>query len=359
MGGTGLNSQSLGTGDVYFYTDSLGNPATPAADLIENPDPQPGSNNFYTNDSPAAADLGNTSTGGMVNCSDSTQSGVQTITNYLEALPYQPFNGGNCDSGRYYQVDNEYPSYDTHGNPIRQGNEFSAGPAFAIGPQTIPTIGDALSAAHVTWKYYGEGMASADRPLIANELYCTICNPFQYSRSIMTGPLKSNLKDIEQFFADLHNGTLPAVSFVKPDVLLDGHPGSSTLPLFEGFAKRVIDAVRSNHSTWEKSAILLTFDESGGCYDSGYIQPIDFFGDGPRTVMIAISPFSRIGYVDHTYSDHVSVLKLIEYNWGLNPLSSRSRDNLPNPVSAPAAPYFPTNSPAIGDLTGMFNLSSP
>jgi len=34
-----------------------------------------------------------------------------------------------------------------------------------------------------------------------------------------------------------------------------------------------------------------------------------------------------------TYYDHGSVLKFIEVNWHLNPLSARSRDNLPNPVA--------------------------
>ncbi|HVN63216.1 MAG TPA: alkaline phosphatase family protein, partial [Candidatus Binataceae bacterium] len=104
------------------------------------------------------------------------------------------------------------------------------------------------------------------------------------------------------------------------------------------------------------TAIMVTFDESGGEYDSGYIQPIDFFGDGPRTMMIAVSPFSKFGYVDHTYSDHVSILKFIEWNWKLKPLSKRSRDNLPNPVASTASPYVPANSPAIGDLQNMFNF---
>jgi phospholipase C len=101
---------------------------------------------------------------------------------------------------------------------------------------------------------------------------------------------------------------------------------------------------------------LITFDESGGEYDSGYIQPIDFFGDGPRTVMLAVSPYAKFGYVDHVYSDHASILKFIERNWRLKPLSSRSRDNLPDPVSLSSAPYFPTNTPAIGDLMDMFNF---
>src|SRR5881398_2693425 len=104
---------------------------------------------------------------------------------------------------------------------------------------------------------------------------------------------------------------------------------------------------------------MCTFDESRGLYDSGYIQPIYFFGDGPRTVLIAVSPFAKHGHVDHTYADHASILKFMEWNWNLPPLSSRSRDNLPNPVSAPNAPYFPTNSPAIGDLRSMFAFARP
>ena len=74
-------------------------------------------------------------------------------------------------------------------------------------------------------------------------------------------------------------------------------------------------------------------------------------------MMIAVSRFARPGYVDHTYSDHVSILKFIQYNWGLQPLSSRSRDNLPNPQTLWRALYLPTNSPAIGDLTGMFGFT--
>lgn len=356
MGGTGANSQALLTGDVFYFTDANGNPAPPPAGLVENPDPQPGSNNFYTHASPGFGDLGNTSSGGLVACADRTQPGVAAIQDYIHALPYKPWNDGNCAPNHAYQVDNEYPSYDHLGNLVQTSSEFPAGPDFAIGPQVIPTIGDSLSAKHVSWRYYGEGFDAAADPPIASLLYCAICNAFQYSRSIMTGPLKDNLKDLPDFFSDVANRTLPAVSFIKPNTLLDGHPGTSTPPLFEAFVQRIIDTVMSDQQLWEDTAILITFDESGATYDSGYIQPIDFFGDGPRTVMIAVSPFARRGHIDHTYSDHVSILKFIEYNWGLPPLSARSRDNLPNPKATHDAPYFPQNSPAIGDLTELFRF---
>ena len=265
MGGTGANSQFLLTGDVFYYTDSQGKAATPPANLIENPDPQPGSNNFYTHASPGPVDSGNTSTGGLVNCSDMTQPGVAAIRNYLATMPYHLFRNGNCDKGHFYQVDNEYPYYNHAGGVISSAdvNEFPAGPAFAIGPQIVPTIGKSLSAAKVPWKYYGEGFDQAASQPIANELYCAICNAFQYSRTIMTGPLKSNLQDLPSFFTDVSENTLPAVSFVKPDILLDSHPGTSTPPLFEAFVQNIIQAVQANSALWQETAILITFDEFG------------------------------------------------------------------------------------------------
>ena len=74
------------------------------------------------------------------------------------------------------------------------------------------------------------------------------------------------------------------------------------------------------------------------------------FGDGTRIPLIAVSPFAKKGVVDHTYTDHVSILKFIEANWRLEPLSPRSRDHLPNTSD----PYVPANRSAIGDLTSLF-----
>ena len=69
-----------------------------------------------------------------------------------------------------------------------------------------------------------------------------------------------------------------------------------------------------------------------------------------------VSPFSQGGKIVHTYTDHVSILKFIERNWYLQPLTDRSRDNLPNPVIRQTNPYVPVNMPAIGDLFDMFDF---
>ena len=88
------------------------------------------------------------------------------------------------------------------------------------------------------------------------------------------------------------------------------------------------------------------------------MQPLDFFGEGTRIPMIVVSPYSKGGKVAHNYSDHVSILKFIERNWKLGPITGRSRDNFPNPVPKTGNPYVPVNSPAISDLFELFNFNA-
>ena len=348
MGGSTVNGVAIGTADVMVFTDSNGNPTTPPAEVIENPNPVPGTNNYYQNDLSSDEVIDVTTDVPYVNCSDLTQPGVAPIVNYLNSLPYKPFNLTNCAPNIFYNVNNIAPYYNPDGTISDDSN--------TIGPQTLPTIGDELAAHGITWKYYGEGLSEVNSEPPASLLYCSDCNPFQYAKSIMTTALRNNIQDLPQFYNDVQNNTLPAISFVKPDGLLDSHPGTSTPPLFEAFLKKLVGTVQANQKLRSSTVILITFDESGGEYDTGYIQPIDFFGDGPRTIMIAVSPLSKPGFVDHTYSDHASILKFIETVWHLPPLSGRSRDSLPNPVASASSPYVPANSPAIGDLTTMFNL---
>src|SRR5262249_38055869 len=130
----------------------------------------------------------------------------------------------------------------------------------------------------------------------------------------------------------------------------------STVAAFEAFVTGLVARVQANPALWAKTAIVVTTDEGGGYYDSGYIQILDFFGDGTRISLFAISPFAKKGFVDHTYTDHVSILKFIERTWGLAPLSPASRDHLPNPAADPADPYIPANRPAIGDLMTLFQF---
>ncbi|HEV2333295.1 MAG TPA: alkaline phosphatase family protein, partial [Gammaproteobacteria bacterium] len=145
-------------------------------------------------------------------------------------------------------------------------------------------------------------------------------------------------------------------SIVKPDGILDGHPASSKLDLLEGFSRKIIEMVQANPSLWQDTAIMITMDEGGGYYDSGYVQPIDFFGDGTRIPLIVVSPYSQGVGVVHDYADHVSFDKFVEANWRIGTISRLSRDNLPNPVADEHNPWVPLNSPAIDDLMSMFDF---
>jgi phospholipase C len=347
MGGTGANHIMFGFGDSIFYTNGKGASAVPPKNEIENPNPQPDTNNWWDQDGYSG--------GSYVNCADISQPGVPAVTNYLQSLahPVKP----NCAPNSYYLVNNYNPGYNGDGTLASQYS------AFTIPPVSQKSIGDDLVAHNVPFKYFGEDWdLYVTDPTLSNSFneYCNICNPFQYQTQFMgtQAARQTYIGDTTELYEDIDTGNLPPVSIVKPSGFNDGHPASSKLDLFEGFTKKIIDGVKANPTLWADTAIFVTFDEGGGYYDSGYIQPVDFFGDGTRIPLIVVSKYSTGGLVSHEYGDHVSLMKFIEKNWALPTISGRSRDNLPNPVQKANNPYVPTNSPAIGDLTDDFHFSS-
>jgi len=354
MGGTGANHVMLGSGDAIFWTDKNGNPTTPPAIVLSNPNPLPGTDDVYTVDL-----LFN---GNFAECGDPSQPGIKPIRDYLKSLPYDP--KPNCERGHFYMINNDSPGFLPDGTV--DANGIKSG--FSIPPSNVRTIGEALNEKRISWAYYGGAYNAAvalqhnphstDVTVQVGGTYCNICNFESYTNAIMGDPKQraAHIKDAIDFFNAVDDGSLPAVSFVKPDGLLDGHPASSKEDLFEGMVKKIVDHLTANKELFASTALLITMDEGGGYYDSGYIQPIDFFGDGPRIPMIAVSPFSRGGHISHTYTDHVSVLKFIERNWHLKPLTARSRDNFPNPTVEEDNPYVPLNNPALGDLFDLFHF---
>jgi phospholipase C len=349
QGGTGIQHVFLGTGDDIWWSDGNGNPTVPPTPQIANPNPLANTNNQYTVD------------GRFSNCSDVFNApGVLPIVRYLDSLPYAV--EANCDEGHYYMLNNTNPGFLPNGvvdtNGIKSGG--------AIPPSSVRTIGDALNDKSISWAYYGGAYNAAvklangskDPADAVGQTYCNICNFESYASSIMGDPTQraAHIKDATDFYAAVGNDTLPAVSFVKPDGLLDGHPASSKLDLYEGMLQKILDTLDGNPELKAETAVFITFDEGGGYYDSGFIQPLDFFGDGPRIPLVVVSPYSKGGHVVHSYGDHASILKFIERNWHLLPLTGRSRDNLPNPRPDKDNPYVPVNSPAIGDLFDMFDF---
>jgi phospholipase C len=67
----------------------------------------------------------------------------------------------------------------------------------------------------------------------------------------------------------LNNSTLPSVSYVKADGLLDGHPASSKVDFLEGMVEKIVNHLNANPPLFASTARITTTDEGGGYYDSG------------------------------------------------------------------------------------------
>jgi phospholipase C len=229
-----------------------------------------------------------------------------------------------------------------------------------------------LQNAGITWKVYVNpaGTGCAGPPYQASCLIKTgYLNAFTYSTYIKSN-LASHIAPISEYFSDLENGTLPQVSEIAPasGAALDQHGSvsdSDPLNVQAGarYTAKLVNALM-NSSSWEDSAFIFTFDESGGLYDhvapqktvspdgikpldlpAGYIctgktGPIcDFTYTGYRIPMTVISPYAKKNYVSHTVMDSTAILKFIETRFSLPALTKRDA--------------------AQPDMTEFFNFNNP
>ena len=131
-------------------------------------------------------------------------------------------------------------------------------------PQTLPTIGDRLSSAGVSWAYYAGGWndALAGNPANTFEFHH---QPFVYFEQFADGTSAKaeHLKDADDVVASLNNGTLPSVSFIKPLGKYDEHAGYSTVLISEQHTNDLIEQV-NNSPLREQTASMLKYDDLAG-----------------------------------------------------------------------------------------------
>jgi phospholipase C len=227
-------------------------------------------------------------------------------------------------------------------------------------PGYLPNIGNRLDDAGISWKWYSGGWNAAlqNNAQAANDpniifqfhhqpfAFYTKYAPFLVAPTSdytstpalnpkTTGP-KAHLQDETQFLADLKSNRLPAVSFIKPAGFDNEHPGYAMEVTGQQHVADLVKAVQDSQA-WGDCAIIITYDENGGRWD--HVQPpvrADGWGVGVRVPGIIISPFARHGFIDHNEYETVSILKLIERRFNLQPLAARDAD------------------PAVGDLTHAF-----
>jgi phospholipase C len=201
---------------------------------------------------------------------------------------------------------------------------FQADQLLPGGFDAVPTIFDRLQEAGVSWKFYvqnyrpaitfrtpGEGVESAQLLWVP---------PLNYNRFLDDPTLNSRIVDMSEYYRDLDDGTLPAVSFMVPSAASE-HPPVS-IQLGERFVRTLVNALMSS-SSWDSSAFMWTYDDWGGWYDHVPPPVVDTYGYGFRSPGLLVSPYARKGHVDHTTLDFTSELKFIENNWGIPPLGKR------------------------------------
>lgn len=216
------------------------------------------------------------------------------------------------------------------GYSVNTTNSINLHPKTAVLERLVPiqthaTIGDRLSEKNISWAYYAGGWNIVDTGGTP-KMFSYHHQPFAYFKNYAPGTAarKEHLKDESEFLVAAKNGTLPAVSFVKPTGIENEHPGGSAVKIAENHAVDLINAVL-NGPNGKDAVIILTYDENGGFWDHVAPPVIDRWGPGSRVPALIISPFAKKGYVDHTTYETVSILAFIEKRWKLKPLTKRDQ----------------------------------
>ena len=189
----------------------------------------------------------------------------------------------------------------------------------------LPTIFDLLEEQGISWKMYVQNYdpsitvaKSSDEGVSPAQLKWVPLLGFP--RFTADPQLSTHIVSLEQFFDDVQNGDLPAVSYVVT-IGASEHPPSSLLT-GQRLVKRMLNVLMQS-PLWDDSAFLMTWDDWGGWYDHVPPPQVDEFGYGFRTPALLVSPYAKQGHVDSTVLDFTSILRFIEDNYNLPALAER------------------------------------
>ncbi len=190
----------------------------------------------------------------------------------------------------------------------------------------LPTIFDRLQDKGLTWKFYVQNYdpdltyrTVASYP--ANRQSQVVWVPLlAIDRFIDDPELNRHIVDLDEYYEDLAEGTLPNVAYIVPSGPSE-HPPSS-LTSGQRFVKTLIQSLMLS-DYWTSSAFIWSYDDWGGWYDHVPPPKVDEHGYGFRVPALLVSSYAKHGHIDSTTLDYTSVLKFIEDNWNLEPLASR------------------------------------
>jgi len=237
----------------------------------------------------------------------------------------------------FYAVNTMQPPYQPSANkPVAGGDKAYADPAQAttLPPQTAETIGDALTKKNVTWAWY----AGAWNSVLANGNASPVPNfqyhhqPFNYYANYAPGTAArtEHLRDGglggAAFIKAIDDGTLPQVSFYKPQGNLNQHAGYADVQSGDAHLADLVSHLEKSPQ-WSHMLVVITYDENGGFWDHVAPPKADRWGPGTRIPAIIVGPTVRRGFVDHTEYDTTSILKFITERFNLEELPGlKTRD---------------------------------
>lgn len=207
-------------------------------------------------------------------------------------------------------------------------------PTLRLKPLTHDTIGDRLSERNISWGWYSGGYEKALEGKGDGIHYQYHHNPFLYFEAYKPGSDgRRHLHDESKLMEQIKNSTLPNVVFFKPSSEDNQHPGYASVKAADEKLYTLVEAIRDNKAIWERSLIIVTYDENGGLWDHVAPPKIDRWGAGTRIPALVISPFAKKGFVDHTIYDTTSILRFIEWRYDLKSLGERKSMNILNTLA--------------------------
>jgi phospholipase C len=317
--------------------------------------------NFAMSDNDYDTNFGPSSPGAinLISGDDGGGYAVNPTTGAVEADP------GSVSSLNSAGLGTIYGDLDPAFDDCSDASHTAADP---VGVETGQNIGEMLDSENVTWGWFQGGFA----PTGKNSAGYAVCgteheniggtevqdyvphhDPFQFYKAtanpkhlpptseaaIGHTDQANHQYDLSLFYDTLKDGNLPAVSFLKPAAYENGHPGYSDPIDEQRFLVNTINAIEASPD-WDSTAIIITYDDSDGWYDSavpsvGLISGSDTSidgsgcastpdivggfpdrcGYGPRLPLLVISPYTQQNYVSANLTDTTSIIQFIEDNW--------------------------------------------
>jgi phospholipase C len=182
-----------------------------------------------------------------------------------------------------------------------------------------------------SWKYYDWALQPTYSQAVSLHMSdgtFAFWNPLASQAKSYTPTYSSHFVPRSDFFTDAKNGNLPNVSWIIPDALHSDHPPYNVTVGMQ-FIMSVLSATEKSPE-WNSTAVFVTWDEYGGFYDHVAPPQIDGLGLGFRVPLIVVSPYSREGYVNGNLTSFDSLLRFVEWRFGLGNLTTRDATaNLP------------------------------